>query len=141
MELIRTSESCVPDRRASSKLTPREIARQFEGEDCISLGIVGKEVVATPVRGNDCRSSISLGGPCAVSCVSGRAYTVYLIQVRHKGQHYIVRRRFREFSALNDCIKDEELRAIFPPRSLWAKGTLQIMPELIFCHQLVCLLI
>lgn len=125
MELIRTSECGVPDRHASSKLMPRDIARQSEGEDCISLGIVGKEVVAIPVRGNSCRRLISSGGPCSVSCVSGRAYTVYLVQVRHKGQDYIIRRRFREFSALNDCIKDEDLRAIFPPRSLFAKGTLQ----------------
>ncbi|KAM3578148.1 hypothetical protein VYU27_000244 [Nannochloropsis oceanica] len=103
---------------------PRDIARQSEGEDCISLGIVGKEVVAIPVRGNSCRRLISSGGPCSVSCVSGRAYTVYLVQVRHKGQDYIIRRRFREFSALNDCIKDEDLRAIFPPRSLFAKAGL-----------------
>ena len=125
MELIRTSESGVPDQQASSKPVPAAIARRLsEDEDSISLGIVGKEVVAPQAKGNGCRGIGILEGPCAISCLSGRAYTVYLIRVRHKGCQHIVRRRFREFCALNDCIVDEELRSIFPPRSLCAKGTL-----------------
>ena len=127
MELIRTSESGAPDlQTSSSKTVPQAVARRLseEEEDRISLGIVGKEVVAPQATGNGCGGLGSLGGPCAMSCLSGRAYTVYLIRVRQKGSpQYIVRRRFREFCALNRSIVDEELRSIFPPRSLCAKGT------------------
>jgi hypothetical protein len=128
MGLKRTSESGAPDQQTSGKAVSAAtaIARRLseEEEDRISLGIVGKEMVAPQVMANGCRGLGSLGGPCAMSCLSGRAYTVYLIRVRQKGgAPYIVRRRFREFCALNDCIVDEELRSIFPPRCLCAKGT------------------
>jgi hypothetical protein len=88
MELIRTSESGAPGQQTSTKPIPAAIARRLseeEAEDRISLGIVGKEVVAPQDTGNGCRGLGSLGGPCAMSCLSGRAYTVYLIRVRHKG--------------------------------------------------------
>ncbi len=128
MELIRTSESGEPDQQtSSSKPVPTAIARRLseEEEDHISLGIVGKEVVTPQATGKGCRGLGSLGGPCAMSCLSGRAYTVYLIRVRQKGSpQYIVRRRFRDFCVLNHSIVDEELRSLFPPRSLCAKGTL-----------------
>lgn len=118
MELTRPSENGVATDHA-----PSAIYRRLSGDtNALTAAIVGKEVVAPQAKGDGCRGWANLGGPCALSCLSGRAYTVYLIRVRHQGLSWIVRRRFREFCTLNDWVVDKELRAIFPPRSLCAKG-------------------
>jgi len=118
MELIRTSECDLADRKSKSRLE-----NIIDIEPSLSAAVVGNELVVSQVEAYGCRGMINFGGKCASPCLSARTYTVYLIRVRWKGRQWIVRRRFREFIEINDLIVDKELHAIFPPRSLWAKGT------------------
>ncbi len=123
---IRSSESEAPARAKPPRLSD-------EGLFSFQAAIVGKEVL-TPLAGGGGGGGGSRGagvagcrggdGPCALTCLVGRAYTVYRIRVRYKERQWIVRKRFRELCVLNDAVQDEELRTIFPPRSMCAKAGL-----------------
>lgn len=118
MELIRSSE----DHGAGPPWMQR--ARLLSDPKSLSTTLLKKEVVVpTPSTSNGNESGVEeaeykdgkqqqgcrgASGLCALSCLVGRAYTIYVIQLRYKERSWTVRKRFRELMAFNNVIEDGE---------------------------------
>jgi hypothetical protein len=116
MEMIRSSEDHggVPP-SSSSSWVPRP--RLLSDPKSLTTSLLKKEVIVPHEGGGEdeegssrqqqgCRTS---SGPCALSCLVGRAFTVYVIQCRYKEKGpWTVRKRFRELVELNNIIQDGE---------------------------------
>ena len=111
MEMIRSSEDHGGGPPSSSSWVPRP--RLLSDPKSLSTSLLKKEVIVphedeegSSRQQEGCRTS---SGPCALSCLVGRAYTIYVVQVRYKDKgQWQVRKRFRELVELNNTIQDGE---------------------------------